>query len=290
MTPIPTPTDHDDTKAPDGAFFNADVNKFGSVVPALGLSVDFSDLTNRDVLQLELSSGMKGLVTALTGIDPVEIVPMPEPLRRRAEVIRDGMWPEFPLDLAATVEIVRACHLQQMRPTHGRRVWLEVHSPELLAYLDTIATSNAWRTVADRWILASKAMDRLGMKATARVPVYEHIFRALPDMAAIGAIAVRKAAEELRAQLELDRQAAAAFTASLDPDQAGDQEGGETGGSGGQKAKPAPPAEPIETAAEDTILTAAEIAALGWGKPKPETKKPDTTDETPRGPGGGFKL
>lgn len=45
MTPTPTLTDHDDTKAPDGAFFIIRVNKFGAgAIPAHGLDIDFSEL------------------------------------------------------------------------------------------------------------------------------------------------------------------------------------------------------------------------------------------------------
>jgi hypothetical protein len=51
---------------------------------------------------------------------------------------------------AALVEIVRSCLAVRRPPTFHRRVWLERHSPSLLAYLDEIADTNAWQTLTDR--------------------------------------------------------------------------------------------------------------------------------------------
>lgn len=290
MTPTPTITDHDDdAKAPNGAFFISRVNKFGSAAtPLHGLDIDFSEL--RPLIEPKPGDAISGnllvLCHALEGTMKGLPEAMPEPLRKRAEEIRAAMWPELPLDLAATIEIVRHCHLHQRRPSNSRREWLRRESPELLAYLDAIAEGGptAWRTVADRWLVQASAMDMAGVQVEARVPRYEHMLRALRDMAAIGSIAVRKAEEEQRAAWELARKEAA--WRSGQPHQDDDQGGTAEGGSGGgQKAKPGAPVE-TEDAAEEVILTAAEIAAMGWGKPAEPTKdaKEDKNDFTP--PGG----
>lgn len=286
MTPTTKPTD--DTKTPDGAFFISRVNKFGAgVSPAHGLDIDFSELPPVMADDLEVPVALRALAEALTGADLKTAEPMPEPLRRRAEEIRSGMWPELPIEVAAAIEVIRHCHLHERAPSHSRREWLRGHSAELLAYLNAISGggSAAWRTVADRWMIQAGAMDLAGVQVSARVPRYEHMLRALRDMAAIGSIAVRKAEEEQRAAWELAHKEAA-WRSNPDQHQDEDQGGGAEGGSGGgQKAKPGQPVE-TEEAAEDVILTAAEIAAMGWGKPAEPTKdaKEDNNDFTP--PGG----
>lgn len=279
-----------DTKAPTGAFFITRVNKFGSAAaPLHGLDIDFSELPPSASDGLEVPVALRALAEALTGADLKAAEPMPEPLRRRAEEIRAGMWPELSIELAAAIAIVRDCHLHQRRPSNSRREWLAEHSPGLLSYLDTMADGGpaAWRTVQDRWMIQEQAMDLAGVRASARVPRYEHMLRALKDMAAIGSIAVRKAEEEQRAAWEqARRQAADAAGLRPDRDQDEDQGGTAEGGSeGGQKAKPGAPVETEDTA-EDVILTPAEITAMGWGKPPAEPSKDgkeDKNDFTPPG-------
>lgn len=283
--PIPNHID-DDTKAPDGAFFIGCVNKFGGgAIPAHGLDIDFSELPLWAADDVKIPVALRALAEALTGVDLKAAEQMPEPLRERAEEIRADMWPELPLDLAAAVEIVRHCHLHERAPSHSRRDWLKAHSPELLAYLDAIDAkgSAAWRTVSDRWQLQAGAMDLAGIEVSARVPRYEHILRALRDMAAIGSIAFQKAEENKRAALELARKEAS-WRAGLEGQE--DDQGGsaESGSGGGQKTKPGQAVE-IEDYAEDVILTAAEIAAMGWGKPvERKDAEEDKNDFTP--PGG----
>ncbi|UWM76060.1 hypothetical protein N1937_02075 [Rhizobium sp. WSM4643] len=263
----------DDTKPADAV-----------ATPLHGLDIDFSELPPWPADDLEVPVVLRALAEALTGADLKTAEPMPEPLRRRAEEIRAGMWPELSIELAAAIAIVRDCQLHQRAPSNSRREWLTEHSPGLLSYLDTMADGGpaAWRTVRDRWMIQAQAMDLAGVQASARVPRYEHILRALKDMAAIGLIAVRKAEEEQRAEWELARKQAAA-AAGLRPDQDEDQGGTAEGGSGGgQKAKSGAPVETEDTA-EEVILTAAEIAAMGWGKPTRNTKE-EKNDFTP--PGG----
>lgn len=290
MTPTPTLTDRDDAKAPNGAFFITRVNKFGSAAtPLHGLDIDFSELPPSTADDLEIPVALRSLAEALTGADLKTAEPMPEPLRRRAEEIRSGMWPELPIEVAAAIEVIRHCHLHERAPSHSRREWLRGHSPELLAYLDAIADggSAAWRTVADRWMIQAGAMDLAGVRAEARVPRYEHMLRALRDMAAIGSIAVRKAEEEQRAAWELARKEAAWRSGHVNQDD--DQGGAAEGGSGGgQKAKPGAPVE-TDQAAEEVILTAAEIAAMGWGKKPAAPTKEGTEDKNDFTPPGGLK-
>jgi len=290
MKPLPTPTERDD-KAPDGAFFIGRVNKFGSaeVVPAQGLDIDFSPLPPLGD-GLAVPASLRDLAEALTGVEPP--VEMPHQLRRRAEEIRAGLWPEISIDLAAACEVVRHCHLHQRKPSNRRREWLKGHSPELLAYLDSIAAGGpaAWRTVADRWHIQAAAMLRAGVKPSARVPRFEHMLRALRDMAAIGAISVKKAEEEERAELELARKQLAAEL-GLKPDQDEDQSGGAEGGSsGGQKARPGEADEDAAEAEDIPLLTAAEIAELGWAPKKSPAQPVISDEEKPEyTPPGGFR-
>lgn len=286
----------EDTKAPDGAFFIGRVNKFGSavVIPANGLDIDFSPLPPTLADGLEIPVHLRALGEALTGEDFGADEPMPHQLRRRAEEIRAGLWPDLPLDLAAAVEVVRHCHLHQRAPTGKRRAWLKGHSPELLAYLDSIAADGSakWRTVADRWHVQASAMALVGIKPTGRNPRYEHMLRALKEMAAIGAIALKAAEEDERAEWELARKQLAAEL-GLKPTNDEDQGGGggaEGGSGGGQKSRPGEQAEDIP-ADEAPILSAEDIAELGWGpKKSPATPVKETEEPSPDyTPPGGFR-
>lgn len=284
MRPIQATRTDDDTKAPDGAFFISAVNKFGSVaVPACGLSFDSAPLPCQ-LDNLDFSPSLKALVESLTG----ESLPnlMPPGLRNRAEKIREHMWPDLSLDAAAQIEIVRHCHLHQRAPSSLHREWLQGHSPQLLAYLDSIAKSGppAWRTVAERWRSQASTMEQAGVSSSARVSQYEHMLRALSGMCAIGSIALRKADEEKRAQAELTHRLVG-DPDGLTSDKDDDQGGSDGSSGGGQKAKPSAPAA-VDEIADDIILTPGEINAMGWGKKAALPNKNSENNKSDLKPGG----
>jgi len=65
-------------------------------------------------------------------------------------VRREIGGPDVDLAFAARVEVVRDCLATRRPPTYHRRAWLERYDAALLAYLDEVSDTGAWRTLLKR--------------------------------------------------------------------------------------------------------------------------------------------
>lgn len=77
---------------------------------------------------------------------PGEIIFMKNVTRVRHEIGGPGI----DMDVAVRVEVIRDCLATRRPPTYHRRRWLERHDTALLAYLDEVSDTGAWRTLLNR--------------------------------------------------------------------------------------------------------------------------------------------
>lgn len=103
--------------------------------------------------------------------------------------------PAMDLAFAARVEVIRDCLATRRPPTYHRRAWVERHDPALLAYIDEVSDTGAWRT------LLARVRETPPIEGGRQVWL-GRIARSVLDLAQIGrAILDRNAGAENRATL-----------------------------------------------------------------------------------------
>ncbi|WP_152599702.1 hypothetical protein [Hoeflea sp. BAL378] len=215
-----------------------------------------------------------------------------------AGVLRDIGMPHLDPVHGAAVDIVRWCRVVRSRPTHHRQEFLEMESPALLAYLETLAESgdvDVWRTLEDRISLRAEALRTRNMRPCPR-PWLAAIWSALPELAAIG----QRILDQQAGDDDPNPGAAPTVVAGHDDGKgSGEGEGGDKSGSAGTTARPQPqPSSRLPLPATSVRLSAAECKAFGLddetndddgdGNTPDGTEGPDGT-KGPGGPKGGKK-
>jgi hypothetical protein len=71
-------------------------------------------------------------------------------MKNATHVRREIGGPGIDMDVAVRVEVIRDCLATRRPPTYHRRRWLERHDTALLAYLDEVSDTGAWRTLLNR--------------------------------------------------------------------------------------------------------------------------------------------
>ncbi len=202
-------------------------------------------------------------------------------------ILRDIGMSDLDPAHGAAVDVVRWCLLVRGRPTHYRQTLLEMESPPLLAYLETLATSGdaaGWRTLEQRIRHHAELLHETDMQPCAR-PWLAAIWHCLPELAGIGQT-ILDGADELKSAADFE-------VAPTDTDaKAGDGSDDKgSAGKAGSAAKPIPSprlALPVVT----VVLTQAETKALDLGDDADaKNATPDGPDGTsgPTGPKGGPK-
>jgi hypothetical protein len=197
-------------------------------------------------------------------------------------VLRDIGMPHLDPAHGAAVEVVRWCLAVRGRPTHRRQAFLEMESPALLVYLETLAATGdaaGWRTLEQRIRLHAEVLR--GTEPYLR-PWKAAIWHVLPELAAMGqAFLDRQAENSAPAPETVHDVTNANANASDDADGGGDKGSGKTG-SGGTTSAPRPrlrlalPPVPV-------VLTGAKKKALDLDN---DTSIDDKTDAAPEGPNG----
>jgi hypothetical protein len=176
--------------------------------------------------------------------------------------------PDIDPAFAARVEIVRDCLATRRPPTYHRRRWLERHDAALLAYLDEVSDTGAWRTLLNR-VRETPPIDGGSRVWLCRIA------QSVLDLADIGqAILDRNAGAEHQAALTVIPVAASGESGDGGTGDAGN------GGQAGTVATPTPAPQSAAAASRLRIpLSDVERRELGLRKDsEAEDKTPDATD------------
>ncbi|MGO8332112.1 hypothetical protein ACC778_08300 [Rhizobium ruizarguesonis] len=198
-------------------------------------------------------------------------------------VLRDiGMTHLDPAHGAA-VDIVRWCLNTHSRPTHHRQEFLEAESPQLLAYLETLAKSGdsaAWYALKERIRERAELLGEAGHPDCAR-PWIAAIWHALPELVAFGQAILDEHKPPLPiSEFKVSQPSESTETTGGD---GGDKGSGKTGSAGTTAApRPSPRRLVLPKAAVDIEMTQVEKRALQKTKDAEEAAK----DETAEGPDG----
>lgn len=184
----------------------------------------------------------------------------------------------------AAVDIVRWCRNTRSRPTHHRQVFLEAESPQLLAYLETLAKSGdsaAWHALKERIRERAELLGEAGHPDCAR-PWIASIWHALPELVALGQAILDEHKPLLPAsEFEVSQPSESTETTGGD---GGDKSSGKTGSAGTTAVpRPSPRRLVLPKAPVNVEMTEAERRALQKTKDAAEAAQ---EDETPEGPDG----
>lgn len=179
-------------------------------------------------------------------------------------VLRDIGMSQLDPAHGAAVDVVRWCLLVRGRPTHYRQTLLEMESPPLLAYLETLATSGdvaGWRTLEQRIWHHAELLHETDMQPCAR-PWLAAIWHCLPELAGIGQT-ILDGADEPKNTADFEVAPTRTDTDTKAGEGGDDKGSAGKAGSSGTAAKPRPSRLALPVVA--VVLTEAEMKALDLG-------------------------
>jgi hypothetical protein len=212
-------------------------------------------------------------------------------------VLRDIGMPHLDPAHGAAVDIVRWCLNTRSRPTHHRQVFLEAESPQLLAYLETLAKSGdsaASHALKERIRVRAEFLGGAGHPECAR-PWLAAIWHALPELVSLGQAILDESKPPLPiSAFEVPQPSAATESTETSGGNGGDDDGDKSSGKTGSAGTTAAPQQSprrlvLPNAPVDGEMTEAEKRVLQRTKDADEAAKEDETPEGPEGrdgPGG----
>lgn len=203
--------------------------------------------------------------------------------RNARAVLRDIGMSHLDSAHGAAVDVVRWCLLVRGRPTHHRQTFLEVESPALLAYLETLATSGeaaGWRTLEQRIRHHAELLHETDMHPCPR-PWLAAIWHTLPELVVIGQT-VLDGTDELKSTADFEAAPVPTDT-DTKTDDGGDKGSAGKAGSAGTAAKPKPSSR-LALPVVPVVLTEAEMKA--FNSSNDADAKNDTTPDGPEGTSG----